>query len=618
MKANPETPRELFDGKVHFEIPPFQRPYVWNEEDQWQPLWDDLTRLMEAMADANGAVGEPGAPAGHFLGALVLKYRPPGNFTDPVRASVIDGQQRITTLQVLLDAAQLVVSDLGHAEDAEALQELVWNGAERFKGTPWRFKLWPSRVDRAAFEAAMDDAHEASGAEADSRIVLAHCFFEATVREWATSAGSDQVEARLHLLSSALQGGLQVVAITLDENDDSQVIFETLNDRGTPLLAADLIKNYVFQRCEDIGADVDVWAEKYWGEFDEDWWRELVSQGRLYRSRIDLFLQYWLTMRLRSEIPADAVFARFRAWADEQLAVPGDAETLLTELVADAGCFAGFADLDHDTAAGSFYRRVVETLELGAFIPLLLWMQSETNDVPAGEVAVALSAVESWAVRRTLLRRTMKDVNKLVVSLLQVLGESDREAVGSTVERFLSSQTADARQWPTDDELIQHLPSIPLWGNIRQPRIRLVLEAVETSLRTPHSEPLSLPAGLEVEHIMPRGWTSNWDDGVSADPQAAAARNRRIHTIGNLTLTTGRLNKTLSNRLWLDQPPKSPDAPPVAGKRTILSKYSLLIINKRIVDEHVTAWTDADIEARGATLSEAVTGIWPGPSTESD
>ena len=118
------------------------------------------------------------------------------------------------------------------------------------------------------------------------------------------------VVGRLRLLAEVVQQQLVVVAINLDQKDDDQLIFETLNDRGTPLLAADLIKNMVFQQGEDLGADVGAWGEKYWADFDEDWWRQEVQQGRLFRSRIDLFLQYWLTMRMQDEIPAEKIFAR--------------------------------------------------------------------------------------------------------------------------------------------------------------------------------------------------------------------------------------------------------------------------------------------------------------------
>ena len=110
------------------------------------------------------------------------------------------------------------------------------------------------------------------------------------------------VGVRLAALAEVLQRHLQTVAIDLTSSDDDQLIFETLNDRGTPLLAAGLINDYVFQQCDDLGTDIDTWGEQYWADFDNDCWRDEIAQGRLLRSKIDLFLQCWLTMRFKEEL----------------------------------------------------------------------------------------------------------------------------------------------------------------------------------------------------------------------------------------------------------------------------------------------------------------------------
>ena len=96
MEAHPRSPRVLFEGKEHYEIPPFQRPYVWNEEDQWAPLWDDVLRVAESYIAAKESGTEP-AIRQHFLGAVVYVTRPPVT-GDVTRHEVIDGQQRMTSL----------------------------------------------------------------------------------------------------------------------------------------------------------------------------------------------------------------------------------------------------------------------------------------------------------------------------------------------------------------------------------------------------------------------------------------------------------------------------------------------------------------------------------------
>jgi len=611
MDADALTPSDLFDGKVIYEIPPFQRPYVWTEEDQWQPLWDDIERLADARVELEEGATLPT----HFLGAVVLKELG-GAAGDPSRHSVIDGQQRLTTLQLLLDATEVVVSEYGFEDDAESLVELVMNGAKRFAGSTKRFKLWPSRVDRDIYMRVMDDDIPLTSVEGESRIAQAHLFFQEAIREWAQVDGDSEVASlRLAALVEVLQQQLKIVRIQLDSGDDDQLIFETLNDRGTPLLAADLIKNYIFQQCERVGANVDVWGDKYWLEFDGDWWREEIAQGRQLRSRIDLFLQYWLTMRTRSEVHTDSVFSRFRAVSEEYLVSVEGAENFLRELRTDADTYRDLTSLDKESAAGSFYWRVVEALELGAFIPLLLWMISKNQPLPPEQVDRALAAVESWAVRRTMLRMTMKDVNRFVVSILQELDEYPADTVGDVVVEYLRRQEADARMWPSDARMIEEIPGIKVYGSIKQSRLRAILGAVELHLRAnPRIEDVELPRKLEIEHVMPKGWRTFWGDGIVHDVEASANRDSLVNTIGNLTLVTQKLNVALSNRPWTDGEavevaPTGRDAG--IGKRSLLNRYSVLVMNKSIVDNHPCEWTEADIQARSIDLAKQMVEIWP-------
>jgi hypothetical protein len=619
MDAAALNPRALFDGNVCYEIPPFQRPYVWNEEDQWQPLWDDITRVADTLINSSEAV-ERDESRNHFLGAVVLKLRdsPAGEVS---KRSVIDGQQRLTTLQLVLDAAQLVLDEYGDADDAESIQELVFNGARRFRNTPSRFKLWPSRVDRHAFEFVMDNELAVTPDASASRIHQAHSFFFSAIRQWADVSGDpDKAKSRLSVLAQVLQQHLQIVAINLSASDDDQLIFETLNDRGTPLLAADLIKNYLFQRCEEIGADVDTWSETYWQDFDEDWWRDQVAQGRLYRSRIDLFLQYWLTMRLRDEILSEALFARFRTFADAYLHSPKDAEAFLRSLRHDADSYRDLVTREGGSPAAGFYGRVIEQLELGSFIPLLLWFTSDNHAVPDGQVERALNAVESMTVRRTLLRMTTKDFNTLVVATLKALDGEPIDQAGEVVESYLARQTAESRTWPTDDALREQLPAIRLYGNVKQPRLRVVLSALELRSRSDRHETVTLPAKLEIEHIMPRGWRTYWGSDIQGNAERAAKRDIRVNTLGNLTLVTKKLNGSLSNRPWGDA-----DAAVVAstgreagiGKRSLLNRYSILVLNKDIVESHEDSWTEGDIQERSRQLTEAIISIWPRPTPAS-
>ncbi|MEU4819772.1 DUF262 domain-containing HNH endonuclease family protein [Micromonospora aurantiaca] len=618
MKADALSPRQLFDGKMHYEIPPFQRPYVWNEEDQWAPLWADVVRVAESRVVAAGA--EPTVPH-HFLGAVVYESKPPV-VGDVTRHMVIDGQQRMTTIQLMIDAVQAAVAERGHDLLAEDLEELILNRSSAFKGKPERFKLWPSKHDRPAFAHAMDPK---PGWVGEHRIISAHEFFSKEAHAWLTGTPDDDgntppgsEQARAEALSATLRDGLYIVAINLTGHDDSQLIFETLNDRGTPLLKADLIKNWVFQRGVKAGADVEDWSETHWVDFDDDWWRAEIVQGRHQRSRIDIFVQYWLTMRLRDEVKTEQVFRVFTEYAAPYMSSPDGADKLLSEFRKDADTYRALANLPEDTAQGSFYSRVIETMGLAATSPLLLWLLSDNHKVPEKQLEIALKALESWVMRRTLLRMTMKDVNKTMVSILKLLDRSPIDTAGDTVRNFLADQRADARLWPTDATMKAELPSLKLYGYLRQSRLRVVLEAIEKKLRTKFHENIALPAKLEIEHVMPRSWQTHWNPEPRLTPEQAADRDRRIQTLGNLTLVAKSLNGALSNRPWTDTEAAGMTSGGEAGlgKRTLLEKYSLLVLSKDLIKDHPDAWRDADIEARAAELTDHICQVWTGPPAD--
>ncbi|PLC11317.1 hypothetical protein AUQ48_02455 [Kocuria flava] len=618
MKANALSPRELFSSSVQYTIPPFQRPYVWSEEDQWEPLWQDIERVCLRLLECSD-IENPGSDfAPHFLGAVVFKSGP-AVAGDVTVHSVIDGQQRLTTLQIVLDAAEAAIQERGYEDEQEVLQELVLNGKKKFRDTPKRFKLWPSRADRVAFEEVMDGRE--SEAE-EHRIVEAHSFFRRRVAEWVEAESDDGQDAltashheRVRALTATLQDHLRLVAIQLETNDDDQVIFETLNDRGTPLLKADLIKNWVFQRAVELGADAEQWADQFWAELDGDWWREEIAQGRLYRSRIDIFIQYWLIMKTGRDIVINDTFRVFREFSKESMSTLPAAEAMLRSFCNDALTFRKFTELENHTPEGRFYRNVIEGMELAATTPVLLWMTSRNHEVPVQAREKALLALESWAIRRTLLRLTTKGVNRLMVVLLRDLNRESHERAAEVVLSFLGGQTSESSVWPSDEQMTAELPTKRLYGVLRQNRISIVLQAVERHLRSHgYSEDVTLPGRLEVEHLMPQGWRKYWDDVPPLGPEASAHRDALVNSLGNLTLVTRKLNGALSNRPWTSIAVRERGAgsgSDVQGKRDLIEYFTLLALNKSVVMNHPETWNEDAILRRSHELTQAICEVWP-------
>jgi len=597
MRADIITLKLLFQKPVRYLVPTFQRPYVWNQEDQWEPLWNDVRNRaeqyleeLERLGDDNQAAAEERTGT-HFMGAIVLQQQATAT-PDLETRHVIDGQQRLATLQLLLDAAQEVFERGGFPKGAKQLAKLVLNDPDYAEGNPDNvFKIWPTLLDQEAFRHAMSNELPVGGFE-DAPIVQAHEFFKLQIRQWL----GDEVEMaslKAQALVTALMGLLQIVVIDLQSTDDANIIFETLNARGTPLLASDLIKNSILHTAQESGLKGDTVYREYWQGFDETWWRSEVRQGRLVRPRIDVYLHYWLTMRTAEEVQSSEVFRKFRDFA---------AQRSITEVVADiktiSESFRRLEDTSGWSPEGTFLYRW-HVMDAGVTTPVIIWLFSNRDRIGEDRFHQALRVIESYLVRRMVCRMTTKDYNKLFLELMGQLDSNGAAAAADLVLRFLSDQTADSRIWPTDSRVREAFVSLPVYQLLTRGRLRMILEGIEDALRSPKSEEGHVPRiALTIEHIMPQAWRDHWPLHGGYSEEAVGERDRLVQTIGNLTLVNERLNPALSNAAW-------------ASKRQGLAEHSVLHLNRDVVQGTVANWDEASIRERGSHLATLATKVWP-------
>ena len=588
------TPKDLFQKDVRYTIPPFQRPYVWSQDDQWEPLWEDVRNVAENYLEAlersgNDEVEAEQQTSPHFLGAVVLKQVPVAT-KDIGQREVIDGQQRVTTLQLLLDAIQLICeqSDQPYLKGAaRRLAKLVTNDEDLIGNDEFHiFKLWPTRGDREAFRHAMDNGLAANDFE-ESLIVQAHDFFKLQVHKWLHDE-SGPIESRIDALEAAATSMLQMVVIDLSPQDDPNLIFETLNARGTRLEQSDLIKNFVLSQERDQHGDI-------WGNLDDGWWRKEARQGRLLRPRLDMLLNYWLAMRKGAEVSPLGVFNEFRNYVGDQ-----EVHTVMSEVKQDLMNYREF-----ETTRGrspeekSFYYHM-NVMQAGVVTPVLLLLLSAEE----GTRIRAFTALESFLVRRMICRRTTKDYNRLVLELTNRLRENGLDRADAITAGFLREQMADARVWPSDQDVAHAMDTSPLYRLLTRGRLRLVLEGVERQLRSSgKAEQPTVPTNLTIEHLMPVGWCKEtWPlpEGVDTDA-ATYERNTLIHSIGNLTLATQKLNSSMSNAPW-------------KIKRDELQEHSVLLLNNELLTR--PTWDEEPILSRSRRVAELVSARWPGPTSE--
>ena len=525
----------------------------------------------------------------HFLGAVVVKQVPVST-KDIGQREVIDGQQRVTTHQLLLDAIQQICEDSVEPyfkRAARRLAKLVTNDEDLIDDDELQvFKLWPTRGDRQAFRHAMDNGLAANDF-GESLIVQAHEFFKLQASKWLEDA-SGPMESKIDALEAAATTLLQMVVIDLDTPDDPNLIFETLNARGTPLEQSDLIKNFVLSQGRDRDGDI-------WGNLDDRWWRAEIRQGRLFRPRLDVLLNYWLAMRTGSEVSTARVFDVFRSYSETQ-----DIDALMSDVKEDLANYRDF-----DSARGrnakekSFYYHI-DVMQARVITPVVLLFLSAAEDIRNK----AFEALESFLVRRMICRQTAKDYNRLILELASRLSEEGLEEADRLTAEFLKEQRAYAREWPTDEAVSYALSSSPLYRLLTRGRLRLVLEGIEGQLRSSGmAEQPDVPTNLTIEHLMPVGWRNDeWPLPQGQDPDAATyERNTLIHSIGNLTLATQRLNSSMSNAPW-------------SSKREELQEHSVLLLNNELLTH--LAWGEETIRFRSKRVSELVSARWPGPTSD--
>lgn len=180
METFKRTPLQLFNLPQHFVIPLFQRPYVWKEEEQWEPLWKDIRRVAELR------IAEPHLNSQHFLGAVVLQSHEAGS-NRVTTWNVIDGQQRLTTLQLLMDAAGTILAAAGSERFASQLEALTHSSVSFVADGESRLKLRHLNHDHSPFDEVMtaEPPIDYAGLKhADSRIVKAHAYFTTAVAQW--------------------------------------------------------------------------------------------------------------------------------------------------------------------------------------------------------------------------------------------------------------------------------------------------------------------------------------------------------------------------------------------------------------------------------------------------
>ena len=628
MNPQKVTAQQLFTMQCRYLVPLYQRQYVWNESDQLQPLWEDvIAKTLELMRPNTGR-----QPRKHFMGAVVLRGLVASGL-EYQAYEVIDGQQRLTTLQLLLLALRDYATEKSLQTVTTLLNGMVENPT--LSGREYeRWKVVPTTRDRADYAAVLDAKSPVKLLEARPKItnakskrpaarphlIGAYEYFSRAIKRFAETneqfeedtllSDTAEITRRVEFLVRAITMQLELVRIDLDQDDDPQIIFETLNARGARLLPGDLVRNFLFleaTRQYQTQADVEKLYNTYWLQYDDTesaaFWKAEVRQGRFSSQRFELFLFHFLTSQLRrpdEDIQLGYLYQAFGDWWKSETS--GNVEEVLQTLLKYSKFYRRLVEPTTNTDRVALFGRRLRTLDLSTIYPLLLFLFVEREDQTKAEADGIVSDLESYLVRRAVCGLPTKSFNRVFLKMVTDLRQTEL-ITRETVSHYLLNLTGLTAEWPTDSLFQHRWLTTPAYTALSKPRIRMILEALEWQQYTKFQESARpMLEAATIEHILPQNPTEEeWPLERIEEMNVQLERNTLTHTFGNLTLITSPFNSFLSNSAF-------------SIKKQELSSQSTLMLNRYFTLYHVNQWDAAAIVKRGERLFEIAVDVWPRPN----
>lgn len=564
MKATEAKLLEFLKKSSQFVIPIYQRMYSWTTKESKQ-LWDDVIRT-----------GRDDTISVHFVGSIVYIEDGQGNVTLQSPLLVIDGQQRLTTLTLLLAAL------------ANALESREETGREPVDGFSPRklrnyyllnpeetgerhYKLILSQTDKASLIAVVGRAD--APPEASLRIAQSYELFERLI--------ADRLDDLVPLCKGLAK--LVVVDVALNrELDNPQLIFESMNSTGRKLSQADLIRNFIL-----MGLEPSVQTKLY-----EQYWRrmELEFGQEAYGVNFDGFMRHYLTLKSGGEIPKlDDVYEKFKTYSQPFIETANGVEGVVKDIRNFAKYFCSIAlGKEPDADLKSAFDDLRE-LKVDVAYPFLLELYDDyaQSRLTKSEFVEAVRLAESYVFRRSACSITPNSMNMTFANFTKALDKADYLESVRAHFRSLPSY----RRFPSDDEFRRELPLRDLYNF---PRRSYWLRRLENFGR---KELVSL-IDYTVEHILPQNanLSANWEAELGADWQRI--QRDWLHKLGNLTLT--KYNSDYSDK-------------PFSEKQNMEGGFANSPLNLNAGLGQVEQWNEAAIASRATRLVAIAVRVWPAP-----
>jgi len=557
--------RDVLGGEQSYRVPLYQRPYSWGDR-QLARLWSDLTDVAEEWAK--------GRTGSHFTGSLVLNAGVNGPGAHEFL--VVDGQQRLTTLSILLCAIRDHFRE--HNADQPQKSEQIHEKflVDKYQTGDARLKLLPTQADRDSYRSIVDGS---INDDPGSGVNRAYRYFRLQLE---LADDPDDPHDIDWILEAAL-GGLAFVSITAAGEDNVYRIFESLNNTGMKLTQGDLLRNYLFMRLGQRGDEVYT-----------SWW--LPMQQRL--SQWDLEALFWLDIvvaepEVKQGDIYDAQRRRLDLLSADEVFKEVKRFSALSALLATIRSPA----LEEDPAVRRQLLRLNEWgVSAADSLVLYLFALRGEAQLTSEQLAEALAVLESFLVRRLLVGANTGGLSRILLR-----APSDMRADEATPQALLLYLSTGRKFFATDDQVREAVRTKPLYFMGKPGQRKLLLTWLEQSFGT--KEPVDLTTAT-IEHVLPQSLTAPWREALTQDAapdeSAESIHEQLVHTLGNLTLTG--YNSELSNR-------------PFAEKREELAKSGIRM-NAEIAE--ASRWGRPEIVTRAEALAARIAELWIAPVQVSD
>jgi uncharacterized protein with ParB-like and HNH nuclease domain len=560
--------RFLSQTDTQFVIPVYQRNYDWTEAQCKQLLTDIL------------AAGTNDKITAHFIGSIVYIHDDVYSASGIRELSIIDGQQRLTTITLIYIALYRLLKSMGDQQKLTRIHETYL--INKFAADEEKLKLRPTENNDRAIKQLLsgDDGNSFDGGF--SRIISNFRFFSSHINE-------ENIEPVLNGL-----GKLMFVEVSLERGkDDAQRIFESLNSTGLELSQADLIRNFILMGLSRKKQN-DIYI-KYWQKI------ELTAKElRTNQSRVSDFIRDYLTLKTKKIPNKSSVYAQFKErFPTLQYE---DLETLLEELKILARHYHKFINPDQETDTDIRRPlRNVEQLEINVSYPFLLQVFSDFENelINKTQLLGVIEVIQSFVWRRFILGLPTNALNKIFMRLYEDVDSGDYV---NSIARSLMKKKGPQR-FPKNAEVVATVIEKDFY-NIKPKNRTYFLQRLENYN---NKEPVQIDGNSEItiEHIFPQTPDAKWKHDLSTEAYKLFGETH-LHTIGNLTLSGN--NGSLGNKCFVEKKKMNHDAKEQGYT------FSRLWLNRYLKD--IDTWNLETYQERSRLLSERVLEIWRYPDIE--